>query len=479
MVIYALGLCGSALAFEDIVFPAVVQGYHKSGNANCNSSRSKLTMYNTSKITGTNGDALQYCSINSYYERENATCDNGIGGYELCSITNSDIQGINLAKENNKFKSTNSRIEKECNASSLEVIGNEFNRIQLNGSCSLTLKSQSEYLITSLNLNNGSIIYLPEGDYWLGSLSINSTAQIIPLGNVRIFINSSVNISNDVVINPSNNYEAQIVSYDSLVLNGDVVINANVYVSDDITLNNQAIINGRVMSKTLTMSGSSQINDATVKPNLQCFNDDISQSALSNDWVVSRSSGTFTPAIVSGRMRLTEAKSNQSTASTYQRLFPAADNLVEIQFDHYAYGGNGADGIALVLSDASITPQPGAFGGPLGYGYKPGISGFAGGWLGVGIDEFGNFSGEGGSYNIGQRRQSVAVRGSGVGTSGYRYLHGACNDGTTNTSGNCLSPVVDGNNVSPAHRYKITIDSQSAGLSIVKIERNTGSGFVT
>lgn len=212
---------------------------------------------------------------------------------------------------------------------------------------------------------------------------------------------------------------------------------------------------------------------------LQCFNDDFSQSALSNDWVVSRSSGRFTPSIQGGRLRLTEAQSNQSTASTYQRLFPAADNLVEIQFDHYAYGGNGADGIALVLSDASITPQPGAFGGPLGYGYKPGISGFAGGWLGVGIDEFGNFSGEGGSYNIGQRRQSVAVRGSGVGTSGYRYLHGACNDGTTNTSGNCLSPVVDGNNVSPAHRYKITIDSQSAGRSIVKIERNTGSGFVT
>ncbi|MGR6500815.1 DUF6701 domain-containing protein [Shewanella sp. Koi 1] len=216
-----------------------------------------------------------------------------------------------------------------------------------------------------------------------------------------------------------------------------------------------------------------------VAPVLQCFNDNFSQSALSNDWVVSRSSGSFTPAIVSGRMRLTEAKSNQSTASTYQRLFPAANNLVEIQFDHYAYGGNGADGIALVLSDAAITPQPGAFGGPLGYGFKPGINGFAGGWLGIGIDEFGNFSGEGGSYNIGQRRQSVAVRGSGAGTSGYRYLRGTCNNGTSNTSGNCLSPTVDGNNVSPAHRYKITIDSQVSGQSMVKIERNTGSGFVT
>ncbi|MGL4896530.1 MAG: DUF6701 domain-containing protein, partial [Shewanella sp.] len=224
---------------------------------------------------------------------------------------------------------------------------------------------------------------------------------------------------------------------------------------------------------------NADFNGMCSNSSLQCFTDDFSQGALSNDWVVSRSSGNFSPSIVAGRMRLTEAKGNQSTASTFQRLFPAANNLVEIQFDHYAYGGNGADGIALVLSDASITPQPGAFGGPLGYGFKPSISGFAGGWLGVGIDEFGNFSGEGGSDNKGQRRQSVVVRGSGAGTSGYRYLRGTCSNGTTNTSVNCLSPTVDKNNVSPAHRYKITIDSKVSGQSMVTIERNTGTGFAT
>ncbi|MEC4725453.1 MSHA biogenesis protein MshQ [Shewanella sp. D64] len=212
---------------------------------------------------------------------------------------------------------------------------------------------------------------------------------------------------------------------------------------------------------------------------LTCFNDDFSQGDLTDNWVVARSNGNFTPAIVNGRLRQTQDVNNQSTSATYQRLFPAAENLVVVEFDHFAYGGSGADGIAVVLSDARITPQPGAFGGPLGYGFKPGLDGFAGGWLGVGIDEYGNFSGEGGSSNIGQRRQSVAVRGSGSGTSGYRYLKGACNNGTTNTNGNCLNPKVDDNNGSPIHRYRITVDSRVAGESMVEIQRKTSGGFVS
>ncbi|WP_137224783.1 DUF6701 domain-containing protein [Shewanella sp. MEBiC00475] len=215
---------------------------------------------------------------------------------------------------------------------------------------------------------------------------------------------------------------------------------------------------------------------------LTCFLDDFDRTDLGDDWVVSNSRGSFTPAIVSNRLQVTQAKSNQATSSTYQRLFPAKNNLVTIEFDHYAYGGSGADGIAFVLSDSAITPQAGAYGGPLGYGARTNENGFSGGWLGFGIDEFGNFSREGGSSGSGsgpgRRKQSVAVRGSGSGTAGYPYLHGSCNDGTTNTSGDCLSPTIDKNNVTPAHRYRITVDSQIANQSLVKVERDSGSGFV-
>ncbi len=213
-------------------------------------------------------------------------------------------------------------------------------------------------------------------------------------------------------------------------------------------------------------------------PIRQCFTDEFERTELGTDWVAAKSAGTFTPSIVSGRLRQTEAKTNQATSTTYQRLFPGKNNKVEIEFDHYAYGGTGADGIAFVLSDASITPQPGAAGGPMGYGARSNVNGFAGGWLGFGIDEYGNFSAEGGPNGPGRRRQSVSIRGSGSGTSGYPYLRGTCSNGTTNTGGSCLSPTVDNNNVSPAHRYRITVDSQIANQSVVKVERDTGSGFV-
>lgn len=233
----------------------------------------------------------------------------------------------------------------------------------------------------------------------------------------------------------------------------------------------------KALSKSEIEDLMAQRHQCSDTPVLQCFTDDFNSGNLSNLWVTSRSKGPFTPDIVSNRLRFTEAGRNQSTASSYQRLFPAANNLVEIEFDHFAYGGNGADGIAIVLSDATVTPKPGAFGGPLGYGFKSGEPGFAGGWLGIGIDEYGNYSNEGGTGDKpGRRRQSVALRGSGTNETGYEYLAGACNDGTTNTSGSCLDPEVDDNNSGDTHRYKIVVDSRNNGESNVEIFRKLGSG---
>ena len=209
---------------------------------------------------------------------------------------------------------------------------------------------------------------------------------------------------------------------------------------------------------------------------LQCFSDNFDNGSLGDDWAVSsRGATAFTPTVVSQRMRLTSNQRNVATASTVQRLFPAAGNYIQVEFKHYAYGGSGADGMAVVLSDAAVAPQPGAFGGPLGYGTR-GTSttpGFVGGWLGVGIDEYGNFSTEGGPGGPGRRLDSVAIRGSGISpyTSGYRYIAG--------TPAN-LSPGIDqsGSAAGPGHTYRITIDGRFTNQALVTVERNSGSGYV-
>ncbi len=210
---------------------------------------------------------------------------------------------------------------------------------------------------------------------------------------------------------------------------------------------------------------------------LQCFGDNF-DSGLSTDWAVSsRGRTAFTPAVYSGRLRLTSNANNVSTASALQRLFPAQGNFIQVEFDYFAYNGSGADGIAVILSDATQTPQPGGFGGSLGYAQlndsSNKVNGFAGGWLGIAIDEYGNFSNptEGRVGGSGLIRDSVSVRGSGSGLTGYKYLRG--------TEG-MLSPEVDAassTSASPGHRYRLTIDARVQGQVLVTMERKTGSSF--
>ncbi|WP_342058977.1 DUF6701 domain-containing protein [Aeromonas sp. OTU364] len=483
-------LSGMACGFEavdtDTYFPAVVQGHRGNNNAVCTGQdAAKLTQNNQAKITGTAGAALNFCDSNQGSGMPLDGCDNANGSRRLCSISDRSIRGMSTSGDNSFLSSSGGDGSLGyCNAGQQLTMGStsqyQFGAISLYSTCTLTFSSaRNEYRIESLAIGGGAKVILPAGDYWIGSLTINQGGVIETQGAVRIFVNEQAAL-NDGRLNPDNLGSVLLFGYADINLNGNSLINGLVYSDKTLNMNGSSIINGRTTSRSLFMTGSTAINDKAPPVPLACFSDDFSASTLSNNWVVARSSGNFTPAIVNGRLGMTQASTRQSTSATYQRLFPAANNLVTIEFDQYAHSGNGADGMAVVLSDARVTPQPGAFGGPLGYGFKPGVNGFAGGWLGVGIDEYGNFSGEGGATNKGRRQQSVVVRGSGSGTSGYNYLKGTCNNGAENTGGNCLSPTVDsGSDSNRPHRYRLTIDSRIGGQSMVKVERNTGGGYST
>jgi MSHA biogenesis protein MshQ len=233
-------------------------------------------------------------------------------------------------------------------------------------------------------------------------------------------------------------------------------------------------------SDSIVITQTAQVTFTT--PSL-CFTDDFNRADLLSTgyWTKTKGVGTnYNAGIVNSRLRLTDAtvvSGGEATAVHLNRLFPGAGNKVVAEFDYYAYGGTGGDGTVITLSDSSIAPVAGAFGGSLGYAQKSnpgsdctvtgGCPGFAGGWIGVGVDEFGNYSNptEGRVGGPGVLANSVTVRGSGSGQNGYNWHKtAAVGSGITTTS-------------TTWHRYRVTVDHSDGLHAYTSVDRDTtGSG---
>ncbi|WP_318841676.1 DUF6701 domain-containing protein [Aeromonas hydrophila] len=477
--LWALALFTSQVwAFDPIdtgsLFPAVVQGHHGNNNDACHQINGyQLSQLNNAKINGSGGLPLNFCSIQPD-QNNTRRCDDGAGGYKVCTVTGSDIRGLAL-NGNNAFPSNNANTTQTCSSGSQSASSAAYDTMTVE-SCTMTFPSRSTYQFKTLTVRNNATLVLGEGDYFIDRLNLdNGTIRLSGSGTTRIFVNQDVKLVNTVSINANNQGSLIWVNYNNMVIDNSTTFYGYLYTDGLLNMNNNATVYGKVTAGYLKMDAQSSINTAVLPPMLTCFADGFDSAQINPDsWVVAQRNNSTLPSVQNGRLRLTQNITDQATSATFQRLFPGAGNLVTVEFDQYAYktsGTSGADGMAVVLSDATLTPQPGAFGGPLGYGYKTGISGFAGGWLGVGLDEYGNYANEGGSTNLGSRPQAVSIRGSGSGTSGYRYL--------TGTASNLNPPVDSGTNGNRPHRYRITVDSRSVGNSLATVERDTGSGYST
>ncbi|PST83384.1 hypothetical protein C7T94_12470 [Pedobacter yulinensis] len=143
---------------------------------------------------------------------------------------------------------------------------------------------------------------------------------------------------------------------------------------------------------------------------------------------------TITDAEGQGFLRLTNNREYQKGYIYNTTSFPSVNGL-KIDVEYYTYGGTGADGICFFLFDAAATSNftIGGFGGSLGYsqinipqGQSAGVSK---GYLGIGIDEYGNFSNasEGRQGGDGFRPGSITLRGKGDGMdfnnpNNYKFL---------------------------------------------------------
>ncbi len=131
-----------------------------------------------------------------------------------------------------------------------------------------------------------------------------------------------------------------------------------------------------------------------------------------------------------GALRLTPAKTYQTGAILSNFTFPSNQGM-QVTFTTYTYGGskdgtanNGADGISFLLTDGT-KPQPtvaGASGGSMGYSCSNGnpvYEGLANAYLGLGIDEYGNFLNSGDNTQTGILNSNAPGGTTANGTNSY------------------------------------------------------------
>ena len=241
--------------------------------------------------------------------------------------------------------------------------------------------------------------------------------------------------------------------------------------------------NGNFTGQFYTVFSCTQPANTPAGLSLTCVCDTFNRASLNPstifgaNWIVSTSDSTgILPSIVNpGYLRLTNNTGNNAKAATVPGIFPAAGNYISVEFQQYAYNGSGADGIAVTLSDYSVPAVPGAFGGSLGYAQRTGVVGFAGGWLGVAMDEYGNYQNptEGRIGGPGLRVDSVGMRGSGSGLAGYNWLGGTAT----------LAPQIDNNTASTpslGYYYQVIVDARNEPASTaVAVNRDTGAGYAS
>ncbi|WMX44512.1 hypothetical protein RGF97_06055 [Streptomyces roseicoloratus] len=146
-----------------------------------------------------------------------------------------------------------------------------------------------------------------------------------------------------------------------------------------------------------------------------------------------------------GWLRLTNANNSQAGTWRMNDAFSSSLGFLA-EFSYASWGGKAfesrrGDGLAFFLVNGAAANGVGQFGGALGYACSRTTSsstnpcvnnGLPGAYLGIGFDEFGNFSdrlvGNGGP---GPAPNRIVVRGGGNGTTGYRYATAAAGPGGT------------------------------------------------
>ncbi len=193
--------------------------------------------------------------------------------------------------------------------------------------------------------------------------------------------------------------------------------------------------------------------------------------------------GTAADAVGSGALRLTPALTGQNGAIVWKDTFPTKKGL-QVTFTTHTYGGStatspnrgfqGADGISFFLMDGAVAPNIGAWGGSLGYSCSNSNGngdGLEGAYLGLGMDEFGNFLNSGDNTASGINVASLPTSPNGYNSYGSGlYFQG-------NRIGLRGAGNISWAALSKAYPLYYTADADDA-MRVDMVKRTCASGFL-
>lgn len=173
-----------------------------------------------------------------------------------------------------------------------------------------------------------------------------------------------------------------------------------------------------------------------------------------------------------GYLRLTDTLINQVGCVYAEDSFPSQNGIVA-SFEFFTYNRTGstpADGFSFFLFDASISAfRAGPTGGSLGYAQKFGTPGLGKGYIGIGVDEFGNFSvisdGNKSGGTASKVKPAVVIRGPGNGATStdYPYITGVQTDlNPHNTPFNSFAQRYSDSSLANYRRLKIIMKPGSS-----------------
>ena len=186
-----------------------------------------------------------------------------------------------------------------------------------------------------------------------------------------------------------------------------------------------------------------------------------------------------------GALQLTSSAQSAAGSLVTTSSLPTANGL-QITFTDYAFNGTttGADGMTFFLTDASqaLPTAAGVSGAALGYANRTALSGtavpgLAGAYVGVALDEYGNYSNPASSLTGGPGRVIETIATRGAAATGWQYLGGVTNSAGVATS---LPFKLDqpAATTRPASAPTIQATLSASGLLTVSIDIHNGNGFV-